>query len=64
MLDTTYIGRNWAVLVTMDAKSGQTLYKKYVKRERTKADLNYVQISQNQGLVNEQYGKALRNSFD
>jgi len=34
LMDTTYWGRNWGVLVIMDATSGLILWKKYIKKER------------------------------
>jgi hypothetical protein len=33
-MDTTYWGRDWGVLVIMDAASGLVLWKKYIKKER------------------------------
>lgn len=33
-MDATYWGRNWGVLVIMDASTGLTLWKKYIKKER------------------------------
>jgi len=34
LMDATYWGRNWGVLVIMDASSGLILWKKYIKKER------------------------------
>lgn len=51
LLDTTYFGRNWGVLVAMDAQSGQVLYRTYVKRERIKDYLECVQFIESQGFV-------------
>lgn len=34
LLDTTYWGRNWGLLVIKDALSGNILWRKYVKQER------------------------------
>lgn len=34
LMDTTYWGRNWGLLVIMDAQSGIIIWKKYLKQER------------------------------
>lgn len=34
LLDTTYFGRSWGVLVAMDAQTGAVLYRKYLNHER------------------------------
>lgn len=34
LMDATYWGRNWGVLVIMDAQSGEVLYHKYIGNER------------------------------
>jgi hypothetical protein len=33
-MDTTYWGRDWGVLIIMDAQTGMYLWKKFVKNER------------------------------
>lgn len=34
LMDTTYWGRNWGLLVIMDAQSGIVIWRKYLKQER------------------------------
>ena len=34
LMDTTYWGRNWGLLVMMDAQSGIVIWRKYLKQER------------------------------
>ena len=34
LLDATYWGRNWGLLVIKDARSGVFLWRKYIKQER------------------------------
>lgn len=34
LMDTTYWGRNWGLLVIKDAVSGKVLWRKYIKQER------------------------------
>lgn len=34
LMDTTYWGRNWGLLVLMDAQTGILLWRKFVKQER------------------------------
>jgi len=33
-MDTTFCGRDWRVLIIMDAQTGMDLWKKFVKNER------------------------------
>jgi len=34
LMDTTFCGRDWRVLIIMDAQTGMDLWKKFVKNER------------------------------
>ena len=51
LLDTTYFGRSWGVLVAMDARTGSILYRKYLRHERIKDYQECVSTIESQGFV-------------
>ncbi|MGB4627070.1 MAG: hypothetical protein WBI36_04630 [Erysipelotrichaceae bacterium] len=51
LLDTTYFGRNWGILVAMDAETSSVLYRKYVYHECIKDYVECVQYIVNQGFI-------------
>ncbi len=51
LIDTTYFGRNWGVLVAMDAETGSILYRKYVRHERIKDYVECVSYIVSQGFI-------------
>lgn len=50
-MDTTYWGRDWGVLVIMDASSGLVLWKKYIKKERLIDYRQGVDFIESQGYI-------------
>jgi len=51
LLDTTYFGRNWGVLVAMDVQSGKVVYRKYIRHERITDYVECVSILENNGFI-------------
>ena len=50
LMDTTYFGRKWGVMVFKDSLSGQILYKQYVKQETNKLYLSGIEEIARRGI--------------
>ena len=51
LLDTTYFGRNWGVLVAMEAQTGRVLHRKYISHERLMDYTECVSVIEQQGFI-------------
>jgi hypothetical protein len=51
LMDATYWGRNWGLLVIKDARQGDVLWRKYIKQERLADYKEGVEFLENQGFA-------------